>query len=222
MGGPTVCQSLRCGLPYTVTATRPDTHVKGLKIITPVLKLRRESGAWNRSQVSDSLLRVFFSVDTSWPGVSGAGGFGNPRAMPRCTARGRPPPGPCGGSVASRLASLFPAPRCPRCPRGSPGSFPRSWRAPPQDVSAPHPAGSDLGSGFRPLPGPQGPSPTAPGPRPPPRPGTAPSPPPPRALRTSETIPQRTQGLIEVPELKDRRFPRAAHSCVRARHPARR
>lgn len=52
----------------------------------------------------------------------------------------------------------------------------RSGRAPPQDVWAPHSAGSHLGSGsgFRPLPSPQGPPRTAPGPQPPPLPGTAP------------------------------------------------
>lgn len=87
-------------------------------------------------------------------GYRGDARFG---AMPMCTARGRPPPD-CdapGRDPRSHLGR-------PRRLSSSLRSWPvRRW-APPapthtqQDVSTPHSAGSHLGSGFRPLPSPQG------------------------------------------------------------------
>lgn len=125
-------------------------------------------------------------------------------AMPRCTARGRPPPGPW-GLGASPGAPL----RCPRCP----GRLPRELaqvprRAPPQDVSAPRPSGSDLGSGFRPLPSPQGPASSA-GSRPAAAPsaGTAPKPTPPgRSWRSTAALPE-WGSLLASPAAELRRCP---------------
>lgn len=172
-------------------------------MINPILKLRKASRARNRSRVSDSLPRV--SLGPTPPGQE-------------CLRRGAPPGGALRQAPAGAQAprSLRPSSQPRGAERAAPlGAHSRSRQAPPQDVSALHLAGSDLGSGFRPLPGPQGPSPAAPGRWPPPLPGTTPSPPPPRALRTSETIPQRTQRLIKVPELPDRAASRTERSCVR-------
>lgn len=80
--------------------------------------------------------------------------MGTPGAMPRCTARGRPPPGPYGGSVALRPASFFPGPPCREpLPLGAslgPGGRPRRMSrlpTPPDPTSAPASAPSPVPRG---------------------------------------------------------------------------
>lgn len=79
--------------------------------------------------------------------------MGTSGAMPRCTARGRPPPGPCGGSVALRRRPSSQRRGAGAAPLGAslgPGGRPRRMSrrpTPPDPTSAPASAPSPVPRG---------------------------------------------------------------------------